>query len=296
MNLKWKIRGSVYYIRHKESGKGYVGQHNKPDPKERWARHKCSANKGSNLPFHRALRKYGYDAFTWEVLGIFPYDALTIMEGYYAEVLSTYIWDYNPGGYNAVWCSENFTIGLKHTPEHIEKIRQAGLGRKQSPEAIEKQRITMTGRRLTPEALEAHHKAHLGRKKTPEELEKLRLASTGKKQTPEIIAKAQQNRSPTIYTDELREKLRIANLGRKHTDESRANMSKSQTGRKHSDETLAKMKEVHKGKAYCKGVPKSDEWKEKMRKPKTEEHKEKMRQARLAYWAKKRESTTNNIV
>jgi group I intron endonuclease len=288
-------KGCIYFIQCVESGKGYVGQYVKPNPNGRWSSHLSKAKKGCKYLLHQAIRKYGVESFKVQTLCICPKESLGNMEAYYAEQLETYCWD-NPGGYNMVWCGNQPRLGMKNTPEMIAKVSAANKGRKQSPEAIEKQRITMTGRKLTPEALEAHHKAHLGRKKTPEELEKLRLASTGKKQTPEIIAKAQQNRSPTIYTDELREKLRIANLGRKHTDESRANMSKSQTGRKHSDETLAKMKEVHKGKAYCKGVPKSDEWKEKMRKPKTEEHKEKMRQARLAYWAKKRESTTNNIV
>jgi len=182
MNLKWKIRGSVYYIRHKESGKGYIGQHNKPDPKRRWARHGCDANKKSNLPFHRALRKYGYDAFTWEVLGIFPYDALTNMEGYYAEVLGTYIWDYNPGGYNAVWCNENFTIGLKHTPEHIEKIRQANLGRKHTTESIEKIRQTSLGRKHTIESIEKCKQSSLGRKHTIESIEKMKIAWIKRKQ------------------------------------------------------------------------------------------------------------------
>jgi alkylated DNA repair dioxygenase AlkB len=77
-------------------------------------------------------------------------------------------------------------------------------------------------------------------------------------------------------------------------------MSKSQTGRKHSEETLAKMKEYSNSEENkelvskrFKNIPKSDEWKEKMRKPKTDEHKEKMRQARLAYWAKKRVEKLN---
>ena len=147
MNLKWKIRGSVYYIKHKESGKGYVGQHNKPNPIYRWARHGCDANKGSNLPFHRALKKYGCDAFTWEILGIFPYDVLTDMEGYYAEVLGTYIWDYNPGGYNATWCSESPRLGMKSTPETIEKLRQANLGKKLTPETLEKMKQAQIKRR-----------------------------------------------------------------------------------------------------------------------------------------------------
>jgi group I intron endonuclease len=282
-------KGCVYYIYCKESGKGYVGQYVRVDPKGRWSTHLRNAQKGCKYILHQAIRKYGEEAFTVEVLCICPKESLGNMEAYYAEQLQTYCWDI-PGGYNMVWCGKQPRLGIKNSEEMCAKISKANKGRKQSPEAIEKMRVTKTGRKLTPEQLEAHHKVHLGREKTPEELEKLRIASTGKKQTPEIIAKALENRSPTIYTDELRERLRQANLGRKHTEEARTNMSKAQLGRKHSEETLAKMREVRKGnpgKAFKKGTPKSEEWKEKMRKPKSEEHKEKLRLAAKARWAKR---------
>jgi hypothetical protein len=137
--------------------------------------------------------------------------------------------------------------------------------------------------------LEAHHKAHLGRKKTPVEIEKLRTANLGKKQSPESIAKAQKNRSPTVYTDELREKLRIAQLSKAPpTEETRAKMSKSQTGRKHSEETLTKMSEYSNSLERKEAVSKLFKGK-----PKSPEQIQKMRDARLAYWAKKKETAAN---
>ena len=177
MNIKWKVRGSVYYIKHKESGKGYVGQHNKPDPKDRWRDHKARANGNlSKCLFHNALKKYGIDAFTWEVLVVCAHDKLTEMEGYYAEVFGTYAWDNSPGGYNAVWCSDNFRLGTKNSPEAIEKVRRANLGRKHSPEAIEKTRQASLARRHSPESIEKCRQSSLGRKHSPETIEKMRQA------------------------------------------------------------------------------------------------------------------------
>ena len=174
MKLKWKIRGSVYFIRHKESGKGYVGQHNKPDPKLRWKEHRVDANGRSNLPLHNALRKYGVDAFTWEVLIICPLDELTNMEGYYAEVFGTYIWDDSPGGYNAIWCSEGRRTGIINSPEAIEKVRQANLGRKHSAETIEKIRQAKLGTKMSPEAIKKMRESAIGKKKSPEHIENAR--------------------------------------------------------------------------------------------------------------------------
>jgi hypothetical protein len=151
-------------------------------------------------------------------------------------------------------------------------------GRKLSPETKEKLRLAKSGKPLTPEQLEVHHRAHKGRKKTPEELDKLRIASTGKKQSPETIAKAKANRSPTVYTDAIRQKLSDSQRNKPPpSDEARANMSNAQTGRKHSEETRAKMSLSQTGVSKGLGIPKSDE------------HKEKIRQARLAYWAKRKE-------
>ena len=276
-------KGCIYLITCSESGKRYVGQYVKPNPKGRWSSHISKAKKGCKFLLHQAIRKYGDDSFTLETLCICPKESLGNMEAYWAEQLETYCWD-SPGGYNMVWCGNQPRLGMKNTPEMIAKSSAARKGQKQSPEAKERQRITMTGRKLSPEALEAHHKAHLGRKKTPEELEKLRIANTGRKQTPEIIAKALKNRSPTVYTDEIREKLRLAQLGRKHTEEARKKMSESQIGRKHSEETLNKIHEYSNSKERKDIV--SKQFKGKQKSP---EQIQKMSEARKAYWARKRE-------
>jgi len=165
------MSGCIYLVTCLENNKKYVGQHCKADPKERWLSHRRSKDK---LPFHNALRKYGSDGFTWDVLIVCPQDALTVMEGYYAEVFETYCWDSSPGGYNASWCTENSRLGIKHTPETKEKMRQSKLGKKQSPEHIESVRQIHLGRKNTPDTIEKMRQAQLGKKSTPETKEKLR--------------------------------------------------------------------------------------------------------------------------
>lgn len=54
-------------IRHKDSGKCYIGR--SVDIYARWAGHKHDAFKRAlSFPIHNALRKYGVDAFEWAIL------------------------------------------------------------------------------------------------------------------------------------------------------------------------------------------------------------------------------------
>jgi len=214
------MNGCIYLITCLQNNKKYVGQHNKPDPKERWAAHKRAKD---DFPFQRALKKYGISEFTWEVLLICPLDKLTEMEGYYAEVFETYIWD-SPGGYNALWCSDKRCIGLKLTPEHIEKIRQANIGRKRSPEACEKMRQANLGRKVSPETKEKIRQATIGRKNSPEAIEKSRQAKLGSTHSPEARAKISKTHLGSKHTTEHIEKRRKANLGRKNSPEAIENM------------------------------------------------------------------------
>lgn len=56
----------VYLITNTINQKKYVGKSNCPD--DRWCTHQYEANRGAGYVVHKALRKYGLDAFTFEVL------------------------------------------------------------------------------------------------------------------------------------------------------------------------------------------------------------------------------------
>ena len=188
------MNGCVYLVTCLENNKKYVGQHHNPDPTRRWNQHKRSKE---DFAFQRSLRKYGIDKFTWEVLLICPHEKLTEMEGYYAEVFETYIWD-SPGGYNSVWCSDRPGLGIKQSPEAKEKNRQAQLGKKLSPETKGKisqanlGRQSALGKKVSPETKEKIRQANLGKKPSPESKEKNRQAHLGKKMSPEAIEKTRQ--------------------------------------------------------------------------------------------------------
>jgi len=65
------IISGIYMIRHKESGKKYIGR--STDIANRWNLHKRhTEQRKDRSPLHRAMRKYGYDAFEWKVLTTAP--------------------------------------------------------------------------------------------------------------------------------------------------------------------------------------------------------------------------------
>ena len=59
--------GIIYKVLNKVNGKIYIGQTIK-DLKVRKALHIYGVNNNSQVHFHRALRKYGEDAFSWEII------------------------------------------------------------------------------------------------------------------------------------------------------------------------------------------------------------------------------------
>ena len=116
--------GCIYYIYCKETNKGYVGQHNQPSPIRRFKEHLISKE---DSYLHRAIKKYGQDKFTIEILCIVPIESLSNMEQYYAEQLNTYIWDL-PGGYNMVLCGgiPPSWEGKKHSEITRKKMIESG--------------------------------------------------------------------------------------------------------------------------------------------------------------------------
>ena len=231
--------GSIYLITCNKNNKRYVGQTGK-DPKVRFREHISDAKRGSEFPLHRAMRKHGIDAFTFETLCKCPIENLTNMEAYYAEIFESYRWD-SPGGYNAVWCNESPRLGMKSSPETCEKIRQGNLGKKMSSETCEKMRQASLGKKHSPEACEKIRQANLCKKMSPECIEKMRQSSLGKKMSPECIEKMRQANLGKKKSPETCEKMRQSQLGRKQSPEACEKVRQANLGKKRSPETIAKM-------------------------------------------------------
>lgn len=95
------MEGTIYCYTNSVNGKKYIGQ--TIHPASRKANHKHSAlyNSGQDKdsPFHRAIRKYGWDNFDYEELetGIDSYERLNNLEAFYIEELKTLV---SENGYN----------------------------------------------------------------------------------------------------------------------------------------------------------------------------------------------------
>lgn len=107
------MNGIVYYIYHKQSGKGYVGRHNKPNLYARFKAH----IKDSFL-LGRTIRKYGKEEFKIVLLdtGISD-EELNEKEIYWVDRLETL----SPEGYNLTAGGKG-TSGFNHSEETKRKL------------------------------------------------------------------------------------------------------------------------------------------------------------------------------
>lgn len=101
----------VYEATNKKNGKVYVGLTTQ-NLDVRKSQHLRSAKSGSNIHFHKALRKYGEDAFEWSV--VFLCDSKESM--YEKEKLAIALYDQEQL-YNKSAGGEHSAYGMKHTQE-----------------------------------------------------------------------------------------------------------------------------------------------------------------------------------
>ncbi len=137
--------GCVYMATNKANGKRYVGK-TVGTVESRRRSHELSADGGSSLYFHRALRKYGFDAFGWrELFDDADEEDLDSVERAMIRLLKTRV----PSGYNLTDGGSNgrhsaltrikisnkakgrvaWNKGIPHSAETKDKIRAKALGR-----------------------------------------------------------------------------------------------------------------------------------------------------------------------
>lgn len=126
---------------NKINNKCYVGQTIRP-PHIRWGQHKASAkrNQAPSGALHRAIRKYGINAFEFEVMidGV-PMDLLDDMETGAIAMEDAFI-----NGYNILEYGRN-SIGLKHSKETKAKLAKIRTGAKHLEESKAKISAAGTG-------------------------------------------------------------------------------------------------------------------------------------------------------
>lgn len=127
------ISGKIY-LATSPSGKRYVGQTIKPLSRRKVEHRNAARNPkepGYRSPIARAIRKYGFENITWEILerGITSHEALDARECYWIDKLQTH----GPGGYNRTdgggGCS-----GRKVSEETRHKISESNRKTKADPE------------------------------------------------------------------------------------------------------------------------------------------------------------------
>jgi group I intron endonuclease len=143
----------IYSWKNNVNGKRYIGQTKHPEQRRRNHIHEAM-EKDSDYYFHRALRKYGEDSFTYEVLdelGDGPEQTFVdFMENHYIHDFDT-IW---PNGYNQMYAkslNETAIEKMKETkrkqfdamtPEErrsrVECMVQANTGAKRTEETKKK--------------------------------------------------------------------------------------------------------------------------------------------------------------
>ena len=102
--------GAIYCFTNLINNKKYIGQ--SVDPNQRYRAHKSSANNSESHEydslFHRAIRKYGFDNFKYEILQeTNDQDLLNRLEVFYIAYYNSQ----SPGGYNILEGGKNSLRG-----------------------------------------------------------------------------------------------------------------------------------------------------------------------------------------
>ena len=101
--------GIIYCYTNKINGKKYIGQTIRGDNRKTAHKHMALETK-SNMIFHKAIRKYGWENFDYEILIECAEEELTAAESMYITEMATL----QPRGYNQL-------LGSNHTPETRKK-------------------------------------------------------------------------------------------------------------------------------------------------------------------------------
>lgn len=162
----------IYLATNAINGKMYVGK-TTYGLRRRWNQHKSHASKGSQLPFHRALRKYGDGAFWLHIVEVCDESLVNDRERYWIDRLGTLV-----GGYNASTGGEG-TSGYRFSVEQREKVRAARREQVMKPEHIAALHAGRRGQQNTDEHKSKVGAAVRGRKRTPEQVANIAAAHLG---------------------------------------------------------------------------------------------------------------------
>jgi group I intron endonuclease len=139
----------IYKITNNMNDKCYIGQTIKTI-EDRISNHKQSAKRGENTKFYNAIRKYGWDNFSIEVIATTDtQETLDELETYFIKK-----YDSVNNGYNMSYGGE---INPMNSPEVVEKHKK----RMQSPEVRAKISASMKARIAAQGGISDEHRKHV---------------------------------------------------------------------------------------------------------------------------------------
>lgn len=211
----------IIYKYTSPSGKSYIGQTSIPIM-ERYSAHCSQARQGSELMFHQAIRKYGEENFTVEILeeDIGDITLADDAEKYWIEYFDTF-----KNGYNMTEGGHGRERGWNHTKESKLKMSESMSGREPwNKGKTGVQDAWNKGKTLTEE-----QKKNMGHLHTEETKQKLSELKTG-----------------VTLSEEHKKAISEGVTGEKN----------GMFGRKHSEETKQKIREKAKARAEARAAAK----------------------------------------
>ena len=257
--------GYVYKITNTVNNKSYIGISIHEPEKDRIQKHLSGHG---NRVIANAVKKYGRDAFTYEVL------EENVFDEFLPDLEVAYIANFNtvvPNGYNLTHGGDGAGPPSKETrrkisksltgktlpAEHRRKISEGGKGKKRSAETrrkISKARMGITlseeTRRKISESRQGEKNANFGKSPSAETRRKISEAQRGKKHY--LFGKM----LPIETRRKISEALRGENnprFGKSHSAETRRKISEAKKGKKgkpHSAETRRKISEAKRHPDY----------------------------------------------
>lgn len=212
----------IYKATNLVNGKIYIGKTLR-SLITRKNRHISSANTGSNIYFHRAIRKYGAGNFVWEIIDrcLFA-ESLIALEKHYVRLFNCK----SPNGYNLTTGGDGMS-GFTFSEQTKEKMRLARIGKHLSEETRKKignagrgEKNYNYGGHLSEEHKQKLSISHGGENCSAETRKKLRDSHVGKRPTEETRNKMRENHKDNSGKNH-------PNYGKPRSDEAKIQTSKS---------------------------------------------------------------------
>ncbi len=184
-------------------------------------RHLTEARGGSEFRFHRALREFGEDAFTFEILALCAEKDLHATEDFFMLLKGATGVD----GFNVRTKAAGGYVSGECSAATRERLRMKGMGRKVSTETRQKLSQRFKGRKITEE-------------------QKQKMSLAGKLRPPPAYAtlKSVEFTKGVPRSAEVKAKISAGHMGKTCPEEVKRRISQKLTGRSLPEATVEKMR------------------------------------------------------